>query len=79
MADDAVRTLGGMEEILPWQWVGVAQLCVVVNQDQTSTDAAQRPQPERLDVQILDGQWKHTPEWMEREKMKNLSGKQSFK
>lgn len=40
VADDAVGSLGGMEEICPGQGTGVAQLGIVVQQDQTTTDAA---------------------------------------
>lgn len=39
--DNAVGSLGGMEQNLPGQRVGVAQLGIIVQQDQTSTDAAE--------------------------------------
>lgn len=60
-ADNAVGSLGGMEETLPGQRTSVAELGIVVQQHQASADAAQWTQPERLDVQILDGEWKHSP------------------
>lgn len=60
-ADNAVVSLGGMEETLPGQRTSVAELGIVVQQHQASADAAQRTQPERLDVQILDGERKHSP------------------
>lgn len=40
VADNAVRSLGGMEETIPGKRTGVAQLGIVVQQDQTTTDAA---------------------------------------
>lgn len=39
-ADDAVRPLGGVQQRAPGQGTGVAQLGVVVQQNQTSADAA---------------------------------------
>lgn len=55
-ADNSVVSLGGMEETLPGQRTSVAELRIVVQQHQASADTAQRTQPERLDVQILDGE-----------------------
>lgn len=50
-----------MQEVLPGQRAAVAELRVVVQQHQAAADAAQRTQPERLDVQVLDGQRENPP------------------
>lgn len=56
LADDALGSLGGMQEALPGQRAAVAELRVVVQQHQAAADAAQRTQTQSLDVQVLDGQ-----------------------
>lgn len=50
-----------MQEAFPGQGAAVAELRVVVQQHQAAADAAQRTQPERLDVQVLNGQWENPP------------------
>lgn len=75
--DDALGSLGGMQEVLPGQGAAVAELRVVVQQHQTAADAAQRTQSERLDVQVLDGQWENPPS--ERTKQLMSEGKFSGK
>lgn len=59
--DYALGSLRGMQEALPGQRAAVAELRVVVQQHQPTADAAQRTQPKRLDVQVLDGQGEDPP------------------